>query len=73
MASSSLATAPINMRIDFAVGDKSNTYTVLSDDSPWCVASNDEDGLKLMIALEILRQRRTNETIDLDARKTVRR
>lgn len=37
--------------IEFEVGDKTNTYTVLCDGIPLCYTTNDDDGMKLMIAV----------------------
>lgn len=43
------------LTLQFEVGTKQNSYTILVDGNEYCTTTNDEDGLKLMIAVALLK------------------
>ena len=43
------------LTVQFEVGINQNSYTILVDGKIYCTTSNDDDGLKLMIAVALLK------------------
>ena len=43
------------LTVQFEVAAQHNAYTILIDGTAYCTTSNDDDGLKLMIAVALLK------------------
>ena len=50
------------LTLQFEVGTNQNSYTILVDGHKYCNTSNDDDGLKLMIAVAILKGNHETKT-----------
>ena len=46
--------------LQFEVAAQHHSYTILIDGTAFCTTSNDDDGLKLMIAVAILQAKEGN-------------